>query len=263
MRSSLLQIFSAALALSVQGGVAEEKRSPGKEELEASEAQLIVEDFARENQSLKSKLHEGEATIAALQKNLATATSEAEVFRRKAAELNLRLEALGLDAAGSSSGKLEQRLLAAVSDLKVVEDERKRLQEALIQLSEAVLRYEKATVSNDPEARLSLEAGMRRAGQALGIAPPQSVEAAAVSSTLADGMVISYKKELALVVTNIGARHGVKVGMPFQVLRGKNLIGTIRMVDVREKIAGAVIQNLNSEKETIKVGDRVKVDARP
>jgi len=31
---------------------------------------------------------------------------------------------------------------------------------------------------------------------------------------------------------------------------------------VREKIAGAVVQNLYSEKDQIKVGDRLKVDAR-
>jgi hypothetical protein len=30
---------------------------------------------------------------------------------------------------------------------------------------------------------------------------------------------------------------------------------------VREKIAGAVIQNLNSDKERIKWGDRLKIDA--
>ncbi len=50
--------------------------------------------------------------------------------------------------------------------------------------------------------------------------------------------------------------------MPFQVIRGEKLIGTVRVVDVRENIAGAVIQNLSSEKERIKVGDRLKVDAR-
>jgi hypothetical protein len=63
------------------------------------------------------------------------------------------------------------------------------------------------------------------------------------------------------VVANLGARNGVKVGMPFQVLRGDQLIGTVRVVDVREKIAGAVIQNLNSDKERIKWGDRLKIDA--
>ena len=75
-------------------------------------------------------------------------------------------------------------------------------------------------------------------------------------------MVISIKEEWSLVVGNIGSRNGVKVGMPFRVIRDGNDIGVIRVVDVREKICGGVIQSLDSEKNKIKVGDRLKVDAR-
>ena len=49
--------------------------------------------------------------------------------------------------------------------------------------------------------------------------------------------------------------------MPFQVWRGERQIGLVRIVDVREKISGAVIQSLDP-KENIKVGDALRVDAR-
>ena len=39
-------------------------------------------------------------------------------------------------------------------------------------------------------------------------------------------------------------------------------VGLVRVVDVREKICGAVIQDMNSNKERIKVGDRLRVDAK-
>jgi hypothetical protein len=42
--------------------------------------------------------------------------------------------------------------------------------------------------------------------------------------------------------------------------RGEQVTGTLRVVDVRERICGAVIQE--SGKEKIKVGDRLEVDAR-
>ena len=58
-------------------------------------------------------------------------------------------------------------------------------------------------------------------------------------------------------------KQGVKVGMPFQVFRGNAVIGTVRVVDVREKFSGAVIQHLSSENDRIKVGDRLKVDSQP
>jgi hypothetical protein len=56
--------------------------------------------------------------------------------------------------------------------------------------------------------------------------------------------------------------QGVKVGMPLRVLREGRLIATLRVVDVRQKICGAVIQQLDSEKEKIRVGDRLQADAR-
>ena len=36
----------------------------------------------------------------------------------------------------------------------------------------------------------------------------------------------------------------------------------IRIIDVRDRISGAVIQNLVSEEDSIKTGDRLRVDAR-
>jgi hypothetical protein len=49
--------------------------------------------------------------------------------------------------------------------------------------------------------------------------------------------------------------------MPMRVMRGDQRISTLRVVDVRQKICGAVIQEMDSEKEKIKVGDRLQVDA--
>ena len=80
--------------------------------------------------------------------------------------------------------------------------------------------------------------------------------------TLMDGNVISVKDEWSLVVGNIGEKHGVKMGMPMRVMRADKQIATLRVVDVRQRICGAVIQKMDSEKEKIKVGDRLQADAR-
>ena len=50
--------------------------------------------------------------------------------------------------------------------------------------------------------------------------------------------------------------------MPLRVMRNDRVIATLRVVDVRQKICGAVIQGLDSEKDKIKVGDTLQVDAR-
>ena len=170
------------------------------------------------------------------------------------------MEALGLDSADKS--KLEQRLLKAVSDLKVVQDEKDKLSDQVVRMSEVMLRFLKSAVSTDAEARMAVETEMRAANEALGLPGTQAVEAQAIPATLTDGMVISLKEEFALVVANLGSRQGVKIGMPFQVWRGDNLVGHVRVVDVREKISGAVIQDLSSTKDKVKVGDRLRVDAQ-
>jgi hypothetical protein len=77
-----------------------------------------------------------------------------------------------------------------------------------------------------------------------------------------DGNVVSFKDEWSLVVGNLGEKQGVKVGMPLRVVRDGRVIATLRVVDVRQKICGAVIQEMDSGKEKIKVGDRLQADAR-
>jgi hypothetical protein len=104
---------------------------------------------------------------------------------------------------------------------------------------------------------------MRNASRALGQPTTNAVDAAPVAATLLDGLVISTKDDLALVVINIGRRQGVQRGMPFEVLRDRRVVGTGRVVDVREHISGAVIQDLNSGQDPIKVSDHLRVAARP
>jgi hypothetical protein len=48
-----------------------------------------------------------------------------------------------------------------------------------------------------------------------------------------------------------------------RVMRDDRKIATLRVVDVRQKICGAVVQDMDSKKEKIKVGDRLQVDVQP
>lgn len=261
--SQKIAVVSFALFTVLAGGLAAEPiRSLSDSEIEYAESRMALDKAIEENQQLREKLIVAEAAAARMTQSLAVANSEAEIFRRQAGELMLRFEALGADAAGGNANQLEQRLLSAVRDLRVAEEERKELSAALASLQSATSEFARKVPNADPTARLTLEAAMRQAAEAMGQGAPASIEAMAAAPTLTEGMVISIKDELALVVANIGAKHGVKVGMPFQVLRQDNLVATVRVVDVRDRIAGAVIQNLSSDRSKIQVGDRLKVDAR-
>jgi len=231
--------------------------------IEFTEAKVTLQSVAEENARQKEQIALLHQQVKSLTESLAIANSEAEVFKRETGELKLRMEALGIDAAGSGKNKLEQRLLKAVSDLKIVQDDKDKLADQLVRLSESVVRYLKTATSTDPDARMALEAEMRAVNEALGIPTGQAVEMEQTEATLTGAMVISVKEELALVIANIGTKQGVKIGMPFKVMRNGKQIGLVRVVDVRDKISGTVIQEIDSAKNKIKVGDHLEVDARP
>lgn len=253
-------ILALASGLAAKGG-----SSFSDSDIEVSEAKVTLQTVVAENTVLKRQLAEAQEAIKSLTESLAVSNSEAEVFRREVAELKQRMTALGVDGLSGDKEKLEQRLLKAVRDLQLVQSEKDKLADELVQLSEAVLRYTKVATTDDVEARMVLESRLRSVAESLGIPGNDTGangKATAGPASLTDAMVVSIKEELSLVVINAGSRQGVRVGMPFKVVRDDHLIGTVRVVDVREKICGAVIQSLDSEKNKIKVGDRLMVDAR-
>jgi hypothetical protein len=210
-----------------------------------------------QKEELRRQLSLSQETVKTLTASLAESNAEAELFRRKFADLQLRMEALGLASASKDRAKLEQRLLTAVSDLQLAQKERDQYRDQMMQLSETMLRYLKTAEGGDAQARMDVEAQLR----AMNALVDKSTSAQPQNGSLLDGSVISVKEEWSFVVGNFGAREGVKIGMPLRVKRGDEVVARLRVVDVRERICGAVIQE--SGKEKIKVGDRLEVDARP
>jgi len=200
------------------------------------------------------------ASIKALTESLAISNSEAEMFKRQSSDLALKIETLGLAGVDKDKDGIEQRLLAAVRDLRVLTRRNDAAVAELIRLSEAIQVLIKSTDHVDPKVQMAVETELRKTSEILGA--PAAPGASAVEPTLIDGMVVDVKEDLSLVVANIGDKQGVRIGMPFQVWRKDKRIGEVRVVDVRERICGAVIQSLESENEPIKTGDRLKVDAR-
>ena len=210
-----------------------------------------------QKEELRRQLSLSQETVQTLTTSLAESNAEAELFRRKFADLQLRMEALGLASASKDRAKLEQRLLTAVSDLQLAQKERDQYRDQMMQLSETMLRYLKTAEGGDAQARMDVETQLR----SMNALVDKSAKAQPQNGSLLDGSVISVKEEWSFVVGNFGAREGVKIGMPLRVKRGDDVVAKLRVVDVRERICGAVIQE--SGKEKIKVGDRLEVDARP
>ena len=213
-----------------------------------------------QNEGLRRQLSIEQESLKTLVSSLAESNAEAESFRRKYSDLELRMEALGLASAHKDRAKLEQRLLAAVSDLRLAQKECEEYRDQMVRLNEATWRYLRTAESGDAQARLDVEAQLRGAS-ALATRSTSALPNSAPLG-LMDGSVISVKDEWSFVVGNLGETQGVKIGMPLRVMRGDQKIATLRVVDVRQRICGAMIEEMGSAKTKIEVGDRLQVDAQ-
>jgi hypothetical protein len=239
-----------------QGLAAEGNSSLSESKIENADTKVTASAMPSPNEELRRQLSLARESVKTLTDSLAASNVEAELFRRKYSDLHLRMEALGLESANKDRAKLEQRLLSAVSDLRLMQKEREQYRDQMLGLSEAIIHLLKTSTGGDALARMEVEAQLRGSGELV----TKSKDSPEERATLMDGRVISVKEEWSLVVGNIGEQQGVKMGMPMRVMRADQLIGTLRVVDVRQRICGAVIQEMGSGK--IRVGDRLQADAR-
>jgi septal ring factor EnvC (AmiA/AmiB activator) len=245
----------AASAVQAQGN-----SSLSESKIETVTQSETAEPATEENKQLRRQLSVAQESVKALTSSLAESNAQAEELRRRYSDLQLRMEALGMASANKDRSKLEQRLLSAVSDLQLAQKTRDEFRDQMLRLNEAILRYIKTSQGDDAQARMDVETQLRSTNELVtkSTNPPEAPE-----PSLMGGSVISVKEEWSFVVGNLGEKQGVKIGMPMRVMRDDRKIATLRVVDVRQKICGAVVQEMDSKKEKIKVGDRLQVDAQP
>ena len=244
--------------LPIGGLAAEGNSSLSESKIENAGPAVTPAALLEQNEELRRQLSIVQESVRTLTGSLAESNAEAELFRRKYSDLELRMEGLGLASASKDRAKLEQRLLAAVSDLHLAQKERDEYRDQMLRLQETMLRYLKTSQGGDAQARMDVETQLRSSNKLLTRFTDAMANAA--EPGLMDGSVISLKEEWSFVVGNVGESQGVKIGMPMRVMRGDRKVATVRVVDVRQKICGAVIED--SGKEKIRVGDRLQVDAK-
>ena len=149
MKVSALNLrLSVALGcLALAHGLAAENSSLSDSNLETAEAKVTSETLLSQNDLLRKQLSLDRETQKTLTDSLVVSNAEAELFRRKYSELQLRMDALGVESVSKDRAKLEQRLLKAVSDLQLMNKEKEAYREQLLKLTETVLRYVKSTPS--------------------------------------------------------------------------------------------------------------------
>ncbi len=204
---------------------------------------------------LEEQLEHQDRAIRQLVDSLAIAQAESQMFQRQLQDYKLQKEILG----GSlTDAQLQERLVESVRNLYVSEQEKKRLTRRLEDLKEALKVLLKSAEFSDIQARAALEVELRLTSKLLEEVNKDSPgEVGAVD--LNHVTVMNVNQGLSLVILNAGRAHGVQLNMPFVILRDGLVVGNVRVVEVREKFSGAVIERFKAGEE-IREADRAKIE---
>ena len=151
---------------------------------------------------------------------------------------------------------LEKRMAMILNQRQQSQEQVEAAHQQLLQLSEAMVNYLQTASNTDTAARLRVEAEMRKSDQLLGMGGIKKHTGREVD--INDGRVIAYKGDYKLAVLDIGLRSGVRVGMPVKIYRKDRHVGNALVVDVRDTLSGAIMQQFMSAGDQVRVSDRVE-----
>ena len=216
----------------------------------AEELRLAVQTLRQQNDELRQRLQQSQAQGRVLGENLAIARTESELFQKRWAEAQLRAQTLGVDFADPNARQWQRQIIETIRSLYLAEAERQRLLEQL-----------KALVAAAQQGG-SLTAAVERAKQAIAASDqPAGTAPARPGGTLEAARLLDVNAALRVVVLGVGLEQGVRVGMPFVVLRHDRVVAELRVVEARRNICGALIESVATE-VTLQADDEARVVGR-
>lgn len=249
-RASLLLAAVAAC-----GGMAR-----GQSAFELQELNTTLQVAAQKLQALESQLANAKLRNEALTQSAAAANEEAAALKERYERLRSLLEGLGIAALENSKEETQERLLGALSDLRLSEASRQKLADSLMELAESSLQFARTVQTPDPAAVERLQKALEKAESTLGAASGTVEQPNRPARDLQDARIVSLKAELGVAVLSVGSLDGVKPGMPFEIYREDKPIAKVLVTEVRKNVCGAVVQELANATDPVRVGDRAKVD---
>src|SRR5260370_24784116 len=135
--------------------------SLSESKIDNAEKSVTITALLAQKEELRRQLSIQQETLKKLTARLADSNAEAELFRRKYSDLELRMEALGLESADKYRAKLDMRLLAAVSDLQLGQKKRDEFRHQMLRKNKAALRYLKTSQGDGAQASKDIEPQFR------------------------------------------------------------------------------------------------------
>ena len=192
---------------------------------ELTQSQDDLAKTVQDKETLAKSVEDREKEIARLAKDLEQSQSDAKRITTQLSEIQ------------SAHDLMKQQLADA-------EKAKGDLESKVMELSKRpTVELDKVLVTNEEEAPGG------------GMAVP--VSTAATGSSLAEGQVVVVNREYDFIVMNLGKHHGLSVGQEFQVVRGGEILGKVKVEKIYDELSAAAILP-DSKKENIREGDTVR-----
>lgn len=253
---TLVPLLSVLVVLAMGvAGVAIYLQVQERDRRQAKERELHL--ALAENDDLKVRLQDLQQTKSRIEEDLTRAKKELTLAQDELAKSRQAQEELARSVEGREqeiarlAEDLEQvrgELTAKVTELQgerdaaaqhVAELERAKseLETKVLELAgQPVVELEKVRVSGEPASAVV---------QASAMLPPSQ------------GQVVVVNREYDFIVVNLGKNQGLSVGQEFQVVRGDEVLGRVKIEKVYDELSAAAILP-ESKKESIREGDLVK-----
>jgi len=193
--------------------------------------------------------------IRKLEESLALANTEADYFHKQWLELRLKVEALGIEALTANEKSLGEKNVRLLGDLFQSEKEKVQLEKSVQDYLSAEKAFREARPLEKAKYRAELE-GAKRTLTSLIFEADGEVN---IAANLNEGKVTIFDAEAQIAIVNFGKAQGALVGTPFRILEGNKVIGRCRLIEVREYLSAALVEDLVKNKN-VQAGNRLLID---
>ena len=235
-----------------------------RDKRQAKERELQI--ALAENDELKTKLEETQQAKSQVEEELTRAHSELsdskgqlakaieaqEALTRNVEDREHEIERLTKDL---DQAKSESKQVA--SQLTGLQAERQSLSAQLADLEKAKTDLEAKVMELSQHPTVELDKVLVTNGSAPEAAAPQAAVVPASAASRPEGQVVVVNREYDFIVMNLGKHHGLSIGQEFQVVRGSEVLGKVKVEKVYDGLSAAAILP-DSKKDAIREGDLVK-----
>ena len=188
---------------------------------------------------------------------LLMAQAEAKAYRAAWIELQRRDEILGLSTLSNDVQDSHDQVVRLSGELIRAERYVKQMQDQMGKVVDAAAIWAGEPIpAKKATARAEFESAKRLWNELQKNNSPRPM-----ARSLSDAQVVAVDRQQQSIVLNLGTRQGAKEGMPFRILRGDKVVGSCRLLEVRELISAGLPEQLG-EGIQIQVGDRIAVLAQ-